>query len=335
MSPFFPIRANDLGFGPIFVGYVIEIMAFFQIASSYVTGKVLSKYKIPRYKAIMLGIVLVVACNGSLGILAFVDDNYFFEIVAFGAQTTGGIGMGMITTGAMATVSSLKGSERDQTLGYIEACSGLGLLVGPMTGGFLYYLGGFCLPFFFFAGFYIITYPLVLYILYTADKEARELDMDSAEKKSLSELGKSEFQLAVFISKPRFFFGLLSQMFLLMSLQYLAPNIATHLSGFGFPPEVIGVALGSPAILYASTCPFVHLLTARWRKRGIIIVGYVFVAVGMLMVGGSRILPGVSEKLSQFVFLGMCVIGAAAGLISIPILPEMMEVYEEDAKLRE
>jgi hypothetical protein len=49
----------------------------------------------------------------------------------------------------------------------------------------------------------------------------------------------------------------------------------------------VGVCYGIPAILYASTCPFVYLLTNRTQKRGVIVIGMILMAVAMLLVGGS------------------------------------------------
>ena len=67
------------------------------------------------------------------------------------------------------------------------------------------------------------------------------------------------------------------------------------------------------------------------KKRGVIIIGYCCITIAMLMIGGCvEILPFIWSHESQFVFFGLCIIGGAGGLISIPILPEMMEVYEED-----
>ena len=64
-------------------------------------------------------------------------------------------------------------------------------------------------------------------------------------------------------------------MILLMSIQYLAPNLAIHLHQYGYSPIVIGSAYAIPAILYATTCPFIYLLTQRMRKRGVILIGFI------------------------------------------------------------
>jgi len=60
-----------------------------------------------------------------------------------------------------------------------------------------------------------------------------------------------------------------------------------HLHNFGYSASQIGIAYGIPAILYATTCPFMYLLTARMKKRGIILIGFILITISMLMIGGS------------------------------------------------
>ena len=63
--------------------------------------------------------------------------------------------------------------------------------------------------------------------------------------------------------KPRFVFGLLSQLNVMLCLLYLAPVLSIHITNYGYSPEIVGVAYGIPAILYASACPFIFLLTKK------------------------------------------------------------------------
>jgi hypothetical protein len=56
----------------------------------------------------------------------------------------------------------------------------------------------------------------------------------------------------------------------------------------------------------------------------------------MLMVGGSDALDDLSVSFYRepvFIFLGLCLLGLSAGFVSIPVLPEMLESVEQDAKL--
>eukprot|EP00356_Strombidium_inclinatum_P013183 CAMPEP_0170503190 /NCGR_PEP_ID=MMETSP0208-20121228/43932_1 /TAXON_ID=197538 /ORGANISM="Strombidium inclinatum, Strain S3" /LENGTH=160 /DNA_ID=CAMNT_0010782713 /DNA_START=943 /DNA_END=1425 /DNA_ORIENTATION=+ len=123
----------------------------------------------------------------------------------------------------------------------------------------------------------------------------------------------------------------------MMSLQYLAPNLAIQLHDYGYSPTVIGCAYGIPAILYATTCPFIYILTRRMQKRGIILIGFFIVTVAMLMIGGSNWLDEMMMTRFNgspiYIFIGLTLIGLSAGMISIPVLPEMLECIEEDGEL--
>ena len=78
----------------------------------------------------------------------------------------GGLGAGANSTASMAILSSFPTEERDIYIGWIEACTGLGLLFGPLIGAGLYSFGGYALPFLFFSGFYFISYPYICFVLF-------------------------------------------------------------------------------------------------------------------------------------------------------------------------
>lgn len=86
------------------------------------------------------------------------------------------------------------------------------------------------------------------------------------------------------------------------------------------------MAFGIPAICYCLTTPFMYLLTQRIKKRGIILTGFILVTLSMLMIGGSDLIQGKNQPV--FIFVGLIIMGFSCGLISIPVLPEMLETVE-------
>lgn len=69
------------------------------------------------------------------------------------------------------------------------------------------------------------------------------------------------------------------------------------------------------------------------QKRGVMLIGYFIITIGMLMIGGSQLTVFNFQGHPTFVLIGMMLLGLAGGLISIPVLPEMVEVYESDQEL--
>jgi DHA1 family solute carrier family 18 vesicular amine transporter 1/2 len=98
-----------------------------------------------------------------LGSLEFVHNLTIFVLLSILAQTLGGIGAGLNSTCAMAIITALFSDEKELYIGILEAGIGIGLLVGPLMGAFLYALGGFMLPFWTVAGICIALYPLLLH----------------------------------------------------------------------------------------------------------------------------------------------------------------------------
>ena len=111
------------------------------------------------------------------------------------------------------------------------------------------------------------------------------------------------------------------------SIQFMAPSLAVHLRKYGFSPAFIGVCFAVPGIIYAALSPIMYLFTERLPKRAVILIGIVLMSVGMFFVGTSKTLG--MENNPAMIIAGLMIIGAAAGMISIPVLPEMLEVVED------
>jgi len=75
----------------------------------------------------------------------------------------GGIGAGLNSTCAIAIIISFFPEEKELYIGILEAGVGVGMLVGPLIGAFLYQLGGHVLPFWTVAGICIALYPMLNY----------------------------------------------------------------------------------------------------------------------------------------------------------------------------
>ena len=101
---------------------------------------------------------------------------------------------------------------------------------------------------------------------------------------------------------------------------------------YGFSPAFIGLCFAVPGIIYAALSPLMYLLTERLQKRLVIIIGIVFMSIGMAFVGTSKTMG--LENNPAMIMLGLMIIGCSAGMISIPVLPEMLEAIELNPNLR-
>lgn len=142
-------------------------------------------------------------------------------LLSFIGQAVGGAGSGLASTANLAIISSFSSQEREKFFGYLEAANGIGLLIGPILGAFLYGIGGFALPFLFFAVVQVISFPFFTKAFVKAHNETQrllELEVQPGDLPSSPHPRMQEIELKKFLVKPRFIFGLLCQFFLLMSL---------------------------------------------------------------------------------------------------------------------
>ena len=52
-------------------------------------------------------------------------------------------------------------NQIEEKVGIMEACTGIGYIVGPVVGGLLYSLGGYKAPFLFFSLFLLLGIPIL------------------------------------------------------------------------------------------------------------------------------------------------------------------------------
>ena len=101
---------------------------------------------------------------------------------------------------------------------------------------------------------------------------------------------------------------------------------------YGFSPAFIGLCFAIPGIIYAALSPLMYLMTERMPKRAVMIIGIFMLSIGMFCVGTSKYFG--LENNPGMIMLGLMIIGTSAGMISIPVLPEMLEAIELREDLR-
>lgn len=110
----------------------------------------------------------------------------------------------------------------------------------------------------------------------------------------------------------------------------LQPTLALHLETFGYTAVFIGFSFAIPTLIYAATSPLIYILTSRFRKGAVILFGYMLTSSGMFLVGTSKLIGMYNSP--AFIILGLAIMGFGAGMIIIPVLPDMIESLEEDEK---
>eukprot|EP00351_Strombidinopsis_sp_SopsisLIS2011_P002488 CAMPEP_0116882398 /NCGR_PEP_ID=MMETSP0463-20121206/14615_1 /TAXON_ID=181622 /ORGANISM="Strombidinopsis sp, Strain SopsisLIS2011" /LENGTH=73 /DNA_ID=CAMNT_0004535513 /DNA_START=794 /DNA_END=1015 /DNA_ORIENTATION=- len=64
------------------------------------------------------------------------------------------------------------------------------------------------------------------------------------------------------------------------------------------------------------------------RKSFVLILGLCLLALGMFLVGTSEIFGFNNDSL--MILVGLCVVGLAMGMMTIPALPEVLDAISQD-----
>jgi hypothetical protein len=85
LTPFYPVKAKEIGLDVVFVGYVIEAMALTQLVSSLVFARLMISWKLERYNMVLFGLFLLITCEICLGMLEWVDNIEWFKFFSLAA----------------------------------------------------------------------------------------------------------------------------------------------------------------------------------------------------------------------------------------------------------
>ena len=85
------------------------------------------------------------------------------------------------------------------------------------------------------------------------------------------------------------------------------------------------------ALTYALTIPLVNVMVKSMNKRGVLLIGIVLTIVGTLFTGLESKLD--FHYTSAFVLLGTAVFGIGFAMVTIPVMPEILEAVEENKQI--
>lgn len=109
-------------------------------------------------------------------------------------------------------------------------------------------------------------------------------------------------------------------------MSYNTPLLTTHLDSLGFSPAFMGISLIAVSISYGSMITCVPILTKKMSKRGCIMTGMVIMNVGINITGWFN--RGDWRLTAFFTILGLVIFGGGCALVTIPVMPEILESVE-------
>uniref|UniRef100_A0A8C2C440 Solute carrier family 18 member B1 n=1 Tax=Cyprinus carpio TaxID=7962 RepID=A0A8C2C440_CYPCA len=163
LGPFFPNEAKKKGVSQAMIGLIFGIYALCTLVGSLLLGKYI--VQIGAKFMIVAGLFVSSGCTVLFGFLDQVSDGTVFIVLCFITRCINAIGFSAAVTASFAVLAKVFPDNIATVLGFMEIFTGLGLILGPPLGGWLYQSFGYEIPFVFMGCLLFATVPLNLWIL--------------------------------------------------------------------------------------------------------------------------------------------------------------------------
>uniref|UniRef100_A0A0K8SF02 Major facilitator superfamily (MFS) profile domain-containing protein n=2 Tax=Lygus hesperus TaxID=30085 RepID=A0A0K8SF02_LYGHE len=317
MAPFFPKEAKEKGMSPTVSGMVFSFYAFVVFVTSPLFGKILPKVGV---KFLFLsGVFLAGGCNILFGVLPLIQDYTMFAVFCFIIRALEAVGASMYATASFVFVVEIFPDNISAVLGILETAMGIGMSAGPAIGGVLYSVGGFGLPFYFLGSIMILMIPITCSFLPTIQGGSK-----GTEHASFTKLFKipavAVIGLIVIVASNTW--------------SFLDPTLEPHLSKDDLSSYHIGLIFLIFASLYGIFSPIWGWVADRLDNHwSMMVLGLLFSAVGLLMLGPSPLLE--MESYLWMDIAGLCIIGIAVVLTLMPTFQGVLKCAEASGLKKE
>lgn len=315
-APFFPVEALKKNITQTQIGLIFGCfqLAFLVLAPMF--GKYIDHFGVKFL--FVSGLFLSSTSEILFGFLDMCPDGfiYFAMCIICRCVTALGSAMGQ----SFAICSCYFPNKISSIVGLMQLFNGLGIMIGPPLGGFLYQMGGFELPFFFMGGLLFLIFMIALIIFPKPPVIPSRLDRDYA----------ASLPMLPLLKIPKFLMTLQMLFVGSLSIGFIEPSIQPHLSPLKLKPIELGLILFIPGLLYALTTPFVGHCCDKYPKS---MPWFMFMSAFSSAISFSFLGPLPWFKLPlklSIVLSGFVAFGFSLGGLVIPVYSQLNKIALEN-----
>ncbi|XP_042301358.1 MFS-type transporter SLC18B1 isoform X2 [Sceloporus undulatus] len=293
------------------VGLIFGCFALFNFLTSLIMGKYL--VQIGAKFMFVSGMFVSGFITVLFGLLDRAPDGPIFIGLCFLVRAVDAIGFAAAMTSSFSILAKAFPNNIATVLGSLEIFTGLGLVLGPPLGGFLYQSFGYEVPFIVLGSLVLLLVPLYMYILPKYD----------------STPSKDSFWKLVVI--PKIILLSLTIFSLSACLGFLDPTMSLFvLEKFRLPAGYIGLVFLGLALSYSLSSPLIGFLsdTKPHLRKWLLTFGGLLTALCYFLLGPAPILH-IESKLWLFVLM-LVLVGFSLGMSSMPVFPEILSCAYEN-----
>ncbi|NXE49003.1 S18B1 protein, partial [Casuarius casuarius] len=311
LGPFFPVEAEKKGASNTVVGMIFGCFALFNFLASLILGNYLTQI---GAKFMFVAGMFVSGCVTILfGMLDKVPSGTVFISLCFLVRAMDAISFAAAMTASFSSLAKAFPSNIATVMGSLEIFTGLGLVLGPPLGGFLYQSFGYEIPFITLGSLVLVLVPVNMCLLPKYD----------------SIPSKDSFWKLILL--PKVLLLCLTIFSLSSCLGFLDPTMSLFvLKKFKLPAGYVGLVFLGLALSYSLSSPLLGLLSDKlpYLRKWLLVCGGLITAVCFFMLGPAPVLH-IESQLWMFVLV-LVLIGFSLGMSAIPVFPEILHCAYEN-----
>uniref|UniRef100_A0A8B9LRH2 Solute carrier family 18 member B1 n=1 Tax=Astyanax mexicanus TaxID=7994 RepID=A0A8B9LRH2_ASTMX len=163
LGPFFPLEAEKKGVSQTVIGMIFGCYAFCTLVGSLILGKYI--VQIGAKFMITAGLFLSGGCTVVFGFLDRAPEGTVFIVLCFVIRSVNAVGFAAAVTSSFAVSAKVFPHNIATILGFMEIFTGIGLILGPPFGGWMYQSFGYEIPFIVLGCLLFLAVPINMWIL--------------------------------------------------------------------------------------------------------------------------------------------------------------------------
>uniref|UniRef100_A0A8C4NH02 Solute carrier family 18 member B1 n=1 Tax=Eptatretus burgeri TaxID=7764 RepID=A0A8C4NH02_EPTBU len=306
LAPFFPNEAMHKGATDTIVGLIFGIFSLTALVFSPIAGRYI--VHIGAKFMFVSGILISGVCTVLFGLLDKASSGPMYITLCFVVRTFDAIGFAFSSTTSSAIMAQNFPDNIATLMGVLEIFTGLGLLLGPPLGGFLYSAWGYEMPFFIIGGLLLLMVPLNMILLPSQE----------------GTIFKASFFRLLML--PPIIMSSVLVVLQACSVGFLDPTISIFLKNqFQLKPKYIGLVFLTLSATYAIGSPIIGYLCDLKPnlRRPSMVIGSLMSGICFCMMGPAPFIY--AHQQLWIMVLSLAINGLALGFTVVPIFAEMLD----------
>ncbi|XP_062864016.1 MFS-type transporter SLC18B1-like [Trichomycterus rosablanca] len=311
LAPFFPPEAEKKGVSQAVIGLIFGCYALCTLVGSLILGKYI--VQIGAKCMINAGLFISGVCTVIFGFLDRAPEGTVFIVLCLLIRCVNAVGFAAAVTSSFAVSAKVFPHNIATILGFMEVFTGIGLILGPPLGGWMYESFGYEIPFIALGSLLFLAVPLNMWILPNFDAVA-------SQGSFIRLCSRGKIMLICFV------------VFTLSSgIGFLDATLSLYaMEKFSLSTGSVGLLMIGVSLPYGAASPVFGIISDKYPfiRKWMMVFGGIATAVSFCFLGPVPVLHIESDLWLTVVML--VVIGFSLCMTCIPTFTEMLICAHEN-----